>query len=265
MPFRSQSAQRLHEQLRHELFHLWLPNHLALTGNYDWFYEGFTVYYALRTGLGMNRIRFEDFLDTLAQAYNFDNLQNRKTSLVEASKNRWNVENNPVYARGMLAAFLSDVAILNKSKGRRSISIIFRDVYQKHRRPNEPADGNQAILKILNAYSELNSIVEKYIAGADEINWKTDLDAIGIEAVAEENQIVRLTVKAKLNGRQKDLLNKLGYNNWRKVLVGARTARPPTEAWRRCVACQPSCVLGNAAMSFNFVGGRAVRAPALKV
>ncbi|MDQ3043132.1 MAG: hypothetical protein M3R11_12290, partial [Acidobacteriota bacterium] len=41
MPFKTQSAQRLHEQLRHEIFHLWMPNNLALTGNYDWFYEGF--------------------------------------------------------------------------------------------------------------------------------------------------------------------------------------------------------------------------------
>ena len=51
MPFKTLSLQRLHEQLRHELFHLWIPNNLALTGNYDWFYEGFTVYKALKTGV----------------------------------------------------------------------------------------------------------------------------------------------------------------------------------------------------------------------
>ncbi len=215
MPFKSQSAQRLHEQLRHELFHLWLPNRLALTGNYDWFYEGFTVYQALRTGIRMNRIRFEDFLDTLAQAYNFDNLQSRKFSLIESSKNRWSGENNQVYARGMLAAFLTDVALLRESRGKRSIATIFREVYQKHRTPNEPTDGSAAIIKILRSYPELNSIVEKYIAGTERVDWKTDLDTIGIEAVAE-NQIVRLAVKSKPSGRQKDLLNELGYNNWRK-------------------------------------------------
>jgi len=216
MPFKSQSAQRLHEQMRHELFHLWMPNHLALTGNYDWFYEGFTVYQALRTGVAMNRIRFEDFLDTLAQAYNFDNLQSRKVSLIELSKNRWSGSDNQVYARGMLAAFLSDIALLRESRGKRSIAAIFRDVYQKHRVPNEPADGNAAILKILKNYSELDPINEKYITGTDEINWKTDLETIGIEA-KEENSVVRLAVKTKLNGRQKDLLDKLGYNNWRKA------------------------------------------------
>jgi predicted metalloprotease with PDZ domain len=216
MPFKSQSIQRLHEQMRHELLHLWMPNNLALTGSYDWFYEGFTIYQALRTGVSMNQIRFEDFLDTLSQAYNFDRLQNRTESLVESSKTRWRGTNNPVYARGMLAAFLTDVALLRKSKGKRSIENVFREIYQKHRVPHQIEEGNSAILKILRANSELNSVIEKYITGAEKINWETDLESLGIEST-DENYSVRLKVKAKLNNRQKDLLNELGYNNWRKT------------------------------------------------
>ncbi len=216
MPFKTQSLQLLHEQVRHELFHLWLPNTLALTGNYDWFYEGFTIYQALRTGISMNQIRFEDFLDTLAQAYNLDSLQDRKTSLVESSKNRWSGANKQVYARGMLAAFLCDLALLRESKGKRSISEIFRKVYQKHRVPNSPEEGNAAILKVLKSYPELDSMIEKYITGTEKINWKTDLESAGIKA-EEENFVVRLKVKANPNGKQKDLLDELGYNNWRKI------------------------------------------------
>jgi len=126
MPFKTLSLQRLHEQLRHELFHLWIPNNLALSGNYDWFYEGFAVYQALLTGVQTNRIRFEDFLDTLARAYNLDNLQSQKISLIEASKNRWNGVNNQVYARGIIVAFLCDVALLRQSKGKNSMAEIFR-------------------------------------------------------------------------------------------------------------------------------------------
>ena len=59
-------------------------------------------------------------------------------------------------------------------------------------------------------------IIEKYIKGAENIVWQTDLDAIGIESAGTENFATKLKVKAKLNGRQKDLLDKLGYNNWRK-------------------------------------------------
>ncbi|HMS09796.1 MAG TPA: hypothetical protein PKE66_09945, partial [Pyrinomonadaceae bacterium] len=46
-PFATQSPQRLHEQIRHELFHLWLPNGVRLTGSYDWFYEGAALYHSL--------------------------------------------------------------------------------------------------------------------------------------------------------------------------------------------------------------------------
>ena len=84
-----------------------------------------------------------------------------------------------------------------------------------NRPPNPPADGNSAILKILEAHDELLPIIDKYIKGAENIAWQTDLDAIGIESTTE-NFSTKLKVKAKLNGRQKDLLDKLGYNNWRK-------------------------------------------------
>ena len=216
MPFKTLSLQRLHEQLRHELFHLWIPNNLALTGNYDWFYEGFTVYQALRTGVAKNQIRFEDFLDTLAQAYNLDNFQSPKVSLIESSKNRWSGAGSQVYARGMLVAFLCDLAILKQSRGKRSMGDVFREIYQKHHVPNESANGNAAILKTLNNYSELNLIIRNYVKGAENINWQTDLESLGIET-KEENSFIKLNVKKRLSGKQKDLLDKLGYNNWRKI------------------------------------------------
>jgi predicted metalloprotease with PDZ domain len=216
MPFQTQSVQLLREQLRHEIFHLWMPNRLALTGVYDWFYEGFTIYQALRTGVAMNQIRFEDYLDTLAQAYNLDNLQNRKMSLVESSKNRWSGASSQVYARGMLAAFLCDAALIGESRGKRSIAEVFREIYRQHRARNKPEDGNAAITKILKSYPELNSVVEKYIARAEKINWETSLESLGIEA-NEDDFTTKLSVKKKLDGKQKHLLNELGYNNWRKL------------------------------------------------
>lgn len=215
-PFKTQSIQLLHEQLRHELFHLWIPNNLNLTGNYDWFYEGFTVYQALRTGLKMNQIRFEDFLATLAEAYHLDSFQTSKVSLLESSKNRWNGANPQVYARGMLIAFLCDAAILKDGKGNRSLDDVFREIYQKHRFPGETADGSAAVLSILKKYQPLDSIVKKYVEGAENIDWETGLQTIGIETKTE-NSFIKLSVKAKLNGGQKDLLDKLGYNNWRKI------------------------------------------------
>jgi predicted metalloprotease with PDZ domain len=220
MPFKTLSLQRLHEQLRHELFHLWIPNNLALEGNYAWFYEGFTIYQALKTGVAMNQIRFEDFLATLSEAYNLENFS-EPSALAVALPSK---TPNNFYSRGMLIAFLCDVALLRESRGKRSINDVLREIYQKHRFPNQTQNANAAILKILKSRAELLPTIKNYIEGAEKINWQNDLESIGIETKAvnsrSETQLpenISLSLKSKLNGRQKEILNNLGYNNWRKI------------------------------------------------
>jgi len=218
IPLKSIAIQRLHEQLRHELFHLWLPNGVNLSGNYDWFYEGFAVYQALRAGVALNQIRFQDFLDTLAQAFDLAQTKagNRNLSLIEASNRRWLGANRLIYAKGMLAAFLCDAALLRQSKGRQSLTEIFQQVFREHQFPNKTQEGNAAILRILNASPELRPVAQSYIEGSSEINWANDLAAFGIET--EKNGLAtKLKISAKLDRRQKDLLDKLGYNQWRKL------------------------------------------------
>jgi len=221
MPFKTQSLQRLHEQLRHEIFHLWLPNGVNLSGNYDWFYEGFALYAALKGGVAVNRIRFEDFLDTLSRAYNIDNISGSKTSLIDASKLRWNGANTQIYARGMLVAFLCDLALLEHSKGKTDVNDVLRRIYVEHNFGKASEDGNTAILKILRDYPELIEIAKRYIEGAEKIDWRPQLSKAGIES-KEENYTAFLSVTVRPNGRQKEILNKLGYNNWRKLTQNSR-------------------------------------------
>lgn len=212
------ALQRLHEQLRHEIFHLWLPNAVNLSGNYSWFYEGFTIYEALKTGVALNQIRFEDYLSTLSRAYDIvrRDSNERHISLIEASQMRWSEGNNYIYAKGLLVAFLCDIAMLREGKGKRSLKNIFRVVYQKHRHPAQIQDGNSAITSILKSYSELNSIAQSYIEGKSGIEWREYLESAGIEA--ENVAATQLKVKTNLSGKQKDLLDDLGYNQWRKLL-----------------------------------------------
>lgn len=219
--FESQAIQRLHEQLRHELFHIWVPNNLSLSGDYAWFYEGFTQYAALKIGLKLNRITFPNFLNTLEQAVALSGSRKQPVSLLEASSQRWNAANSGVYSEGMLIAFLCDTALLRESRGKLDVLEVFRQVYQKHRLPNNRTDANAAILKILQSYKQLVPIVEKYIKGADKINLAKDLEATGIEAVPSGNG-QKLQIKAKLQSREKDLLNKLGYNSWRNFLIKSK-------------------------------------------
>jgi hypothetical protein len=212
MPFKTQSLQRLHEQMRHEMFHLWIPNGVNLSGNYDWFYEGFALYSSLKLALAHNRIRFEDFLDTLSRAHAIDARQVGRLSLLTASGNRFSGSESYIYARGMVAAFLCDLVLLSHSKGKSSVFDVLREIYTKYKYPEPRVDGNTAVISIMRKHSELLPIVDKYVDGSGFIEWENELSLAGIEYTKNG-----LAVMTKLNSRQKDLLNSLGYNNWRRL------------------------------------------------
>jgi predicted metalloprotease with PDZ domain len=217
MPFKSQAIQRLHEQLRHELFHLWIPNALNLSGDYAWFYEGFAVYQALKTGVWLGQIRFEDFLNTISEASNIVNRVEQKFSLIEISKNRWRQASASVYSKGLLVAFLCDVAILENSKGKRDLREVFLEVYRKNNNSNIKKDANESILQVLNDFNELKFIVEKHIKGTEKIDPANYLISNGIENAGTSSN-AKFKLKEKLNGREKAILKKLGYNRWREIL-----------------------------------------------
>ena len=198
------------------MFHLWIPNGLSLSGNYDWFYEGFALYQSLRTGVATNTIGFDNYLDTLSRAHAIDAGQPMKLSLINSSKNRFSGTNTQVYARGMLVAFLCDVALLQNSEGRRSVENILREIYQKHQNSGSRIDGNEAVLAAFGKYPELRPITERYVMGNERIEWAEYLRFAGLEA-GESPNASRLKVLKKLTSRQKDLLDKLGYTTWRKL------------------------------------------------
>lgn len=215
--FESQLRQRFQEQLRHELFHLWMPNDLALGGDYAWFYEGFAQYASLRIGVELNQISFNDFLNTIEQSYNLANRRSQPVSLIEASKNRWLGENSSVYAKGLAIAFLFDAALLRQSGGKRDLIFLLEQIYEKHKKPSKPEDGNAAILSLAANYRELSPIVEDYVKGARKLDFEKYLQQTGIEILPDGSN-VKLRIKTKLTRGEKDFLNKLGYNNWRKIL-----------------------------------------------
>ncbi len=215
MPFKSQSIQRLHEQLRHEIFHLWIPNGVKLTGNYDWFYEGFALYQSLKLGVAVNRIRFDDLLDTISRAYDIDASRADRGSLIDESKARWNGSNTQVYARGIMIAFACDLAMLRASKGKRSISDVLRKVFDRHR-ASPPQNANDGILEILRLHTELRPIVDSSITNSRSIDWPDLLRSGGLEMYTRD-QLERIKVVDKPSGRQREVLDRLGYNSWRNL------------------------------------------------
>lgn len=211
MPFRTQSLQRLHEQLRHELFHLWIPNGVNLSGDYAWFYEGFALYSSLKLAVTANRIRFDDFLDTLSRARAIDARQTNRMSLIEASAKRWSGAETYLYARGLFTAFLLDIHLLESSSGRRSVDHILRTLYLRYRIPAARLDGTEAAVALLNEHPEIRPLASAYVQGAKTFDDPGMLSVAGLELRGNT-----LAVTAKPNRRQREMLDRLGYNNWRR-------------------------------------------------
>ncbi len=200
--FPVQDEQRLNEQLRHELFHLWAPGNLQLSGNYAWFYEGFGSYIALKKGLELRRIRLRDYLNVLGQAYALEQRRTLITPVLELTGG------SAVYVRGILAAFAIDVGITKASKGEENINSVVKTLVSKYAEGDSIYDANPALLETLNEFEGANSTVDRYIKNASRFELSDSLKSIGLEFVNGD-----FILANKPNRKQKALRKKLGYTN----------------------------------------------------
>lgn len=203
---------RLSIILTHELFHLWVPGTLSLDGNYDWFYEGFTLYQALRSAVRLGFINFQEYLSTLARVYDSYRATNERDrlSLVEASQRRWTLGSSLVYDKGMLVAFLCDLSLRRMSRNRRSLDDAYRELFRQQRFGGTRADGNEAILSLLNREHGSEQFTRNYLSTPGAVGLETELPSYGLMIESSGNRS-RLKVRQTLSREQRQLLGSLGY------------------------------------------------------
>ena len=194
----------------HELLHLWVPNALNLEGDYDWFFEGFTLYTALRTALELKIISFKEFLDTLARVYDSYLSYADNLSLIEASERRWTTPGSFVYDKGMLVAFLYDLAVRKESGGKNNLADRYRALFKDA--AADERDGNKAIIALLGSSPAINDFTKSYIENSKELELERLLPAYGLQLDAT-GQSSQLRVARDLSDAQKRLLRSLGYRN----------------------------------------------------
>ena len=204
---------RLSIPLAHELFHLWVPNALALTGDYDWFYEGFTVYQATRASVGLGYLTFQDYLDSLARAYDIYLAERERDdlSLLDASARRWGGSGAVVYQKGMIVAALYDLSVRQQSRGKRSLDDVYRLLFQARRTGGGGREGNATVIAALNSVSGGDEFSKRYIERAHRLDLTTAFDAFGLR-LERVGARTRITVRDSLSRTQRDLLRQMGYN-----------------------------------------------------
>ena len=193
----------------HEMLHLWVPNSLKLAGNYDWFFEGFTLYTALRTALELRVIDFKECLATLGRVYDTYRAHPDTLSLIEESERRWASTGSPVYVKGMLVAFLYDLMIRKESDGQRSLADSYRDLFSG--RFTDGADANEAIIGVLGSTPASRDFLKAYVENSKEVELDKVLPAYGLSVLFTDKGW-RLRV-GDLKEDQKPLLRSLGYRD----------------------------------------------------
>lgn len=211
--------------LTHELFHLWVPNALSFEGNYDWFYEGFTLYQAMRAGMRLGMLTFEDYLKAMGRANDIYLSSNDrdKWSLIEASERRWTGTTPLVYNKGMLVAFLYDLYLREQSGGKRSLDNVYRELFRLYGHAGVRRDGNSAIIAVLGERGEMRDFVRRFIESPAAIDLKSALAAYGLQ-ILPNGVRTHVLIADSLSRQQRDLLRQLGYNE--KVERDRRGARP---------------------------------------
>jgi hypothetical protein len=223
-PSKTLALAQLSVPLTHELFHLWIPNALALEGDYAWFYEGFTIYQAARTEVRLQLLTFEDFLSGIARAYDAyrTSADRDRWSLVETSQRRWTGGETSVYQKAMLVAFLYDLRLRVQSGGKHSLDDVYRELFLQYHASNEDAttltdahrsvEGNQATISILSHAAGMQSFASSFVQRPVAIDLESELAQFGlrVERVGLRSHI---SVNEQLNKRQRDLLRELGYND----------------------------------------------------
>jgi M61 glycyl aminopeptidase len=204
---------QLDGSLMHELFHLWVPNGLALEGEYDWFYEGFTNYTALRAGMRRGQLTFNDYLNALGREFDAYRAARgtKEASLVEASQKRWAGAAPLVYHKGMLVAFLYDLTLARGTAGKSSLADVYPELFRRHARGSAGAEGNHALVELLSGMAGMSDFVGRYVTGSDEINLSALIEPFGLR-VEPFGARTHVGVAPSPDSRQRELLRKLGYN-----------------------------------------------------
>jgi predicted metalloprotease with PDZ domain len=221
LPSKFAAQAQLDGALTHELFHLWVPNGLALEGEYDWFYEGFTNYMALRAAMRRGQLSFPDYLNTLGREYDaYKSARGAKeVSLPEASERRWSGSTALVYHKGMLVAFLYDLALMRQTGGRQWLGDVYRELFRRYGQGGERADGNRAVVEALAGMTGMRDFVSRYVEGASEIALDPLIEPFGLR-VEPGGARTHVGVADATERSQRELLRKLGYNE--KQDAGAR-------------------------------------------
>ncbi|MBA3713897.1 MAG: hypothetical protein H0W76_15810 [Pyrinomonadaceae bacterium] len=212
-PSKNVALAQLSTPLAHELLHLWVPNDLTLSGDYDWFYEGFTLYQAMRVAMRLGYLNFHDYLKALGRAYDgyFAAEGHGQFSLVDASRRRWTGAEALIYNKGMLVAFLYDLTLRQQTQGTKSMDDIYRKLLRHSNRAGERREGNLVVIETLESMPGMTEFTTRHVESSMSIDLPASVQPFGLLA-NRFGARTHVSVAETLSRAQRSVLAGLGYS-----------------------------------------------------
>lgn len=187
----------------HEFFHLWNGKSFAPVNNdCEWFKEGFSNYYTLKSLFHAGYLNRESYLQVLNnlfyQKYDQDNGLGRLSMTDGDQKHdHWGL----IYSGGLFAAIAQDMIIRTATGNEKSLDDLMRGLYQKY----GGTDQGYTLEELQSSLSQLSgkdqsAFFESYIKGLQRIPLGDYLNLGGFKATEENGNInISLQEESDLN------------------------------------------------------------------
>lgn len=177
----------------HELFHLWNGKSFApQSDDTEWFKEGFSNYYTLKSLHHIGFLNDDSYLSMLAdffyQRYDSDpGVGQLSMTAGEQKHDHWGL----IYAGGFFVAIAQDMLIRKSSNNTKSLDDLMRSFYRQF-------DGNSGGYTLADIQSELSKLsgndqqqfFSQYVTGVEKLPLESYLSSAGINASRVDNKLV---------------------------------------------------------------------------
>jgi predicted metalloprotease with PDZ domain len=195
----------------HEFFHLWNGKSFApQSDDTEWFKEGFSNYYTLKSLHHVGFLDDDSYLSLLAdffyQKYDSDPGVGMLSMTSGAEKHdHWGL----IYAGGFFVGIAQDMIIRKESANAKSLDDLMRTFYRRF-------DGNSEGYTLADIQSELSKLsqhdqqqfFDQYVIGVDRLPLENYLSLAGINSTRVDSKLV-LSRESNATATQKQLLSGL--------------------------------------------------------
>ena len=183
----------------HEFFHLWNGKSFSPVGNdCEWFKEGFTNYYTLKSLFHVGYLNRESYLNILNdffyQRYDQDDgVGHISMTSGDEKHDHWGL----IYSGGLFAGIAQDMIIRTATKNEKSLDDVMKTFYQKYGGTNSGYTLEE-IQSVLSDMSGLNqsAFFNSYIVGQQRIPLGKYLNMGGFNAI-EGNGKINISLEAQ--------------------------------------------------------------------